>query len=65
MNIYKKNPQYIQKLKKQYYNKYVKLRNYILGKKVWLNSIYIKTKQNYKLKTIFFKPFRVLYLIKK
>lgn len=38
----------------------------MLDDKIWLNNKYIKNKnQNYKLKTKFFEPFRVLYLIKK
>ncbi len=47
--VYRKNLQHAQKLQKQYHNKYAKPRNYIPGEKVWLNSKYIKTKQNRKL----------------
>lgn len=43
----------------------MKLRNYAFSDKVWLNSKYIKTKQNRKLESKFFKPFQVLYLMKK
>ena len=34
MAVYKKNLQYIQKFQKQYHNKYMKSKNYILGNKV-------------------------------
>ena len=36
-----------------------------MGDKVWLNSKYLKTKQNWNLETKFFKPFRVLYPVGK
>ena len=42
---------------KKAYDKGIKNRNYAPGKKVWLNSKYIKTKQNKKLKNKFFQPF--------
>ena len=42
----------------------VKPRSYALGNKVWLNSNYIKTKQNPKLEAKFFRPFQVLHLVK-
>ena len=44
--VCKKNLQYAQKLQKQYYNKYAKLRSYVLDNKIWLNRKYIKTKRN-------------------
>lgn len=42
---------------------YTKPKSYILGKKVWLNSKYIKTKENCKLEAKFFVTFKVLYLV--
>ena len=43
----------------------MKPRGYTLGDKVWLDSKYIKTKQNQKLEAKFFEPFRVLHPIGK
>ena len=60
-----KNLYYTQKLQKRTHNKSIKPRSHTLGEKVWLNSKYIKTKQNQKLEAKFFRPFRVLYLIGK
>ncbi len=57
MTMYRKNFHYTQELHKQAHNKAIKLRNYIFGDKVWLNSKYIKTKQNCKLKAKFFGLF--------
>lgn len=51
--IYRKNLQYAQKLSKPDYNKNVKLKSYVPGKKVWFNSEYIKTKRNHKLEAKF------------
>lgn len=51
---------YTQKLQKWLYNKEIKLQSYVSGKKIWFKSIYIKTKQNHKLKSKFFGLFRVL-----
>lgn len=42
----------------------MKPRSYVFSNKVWLNSKYIKTKQNYKLVTKFFGLFQVFYLVK-
>ena len=39
-----KNLYHAQKLQKQAYEKDVKLKSYVLGDKVWLNSKYLKTK---------------------
>ena len=44
MIICQENLHYAQELQKQAYNKDVKSRSYSPGDKVWLNSIYIKTK---------------------
>ncbi len=43
----------------------MKSLSYALGKKVWLNSKYIKTKKNKKLESKFFGPFRVLHAVGK
>ncbi len=43
----------------------MKSHSYISGKKVWLNSKYIKTKRNKKLESKFFGPFRIFYVIEK
>ncbi len=62
MTIYRKNLYHTQKLQKQYYNKTIKPKSYAPSDKVWLNSKYIKTKnQNYKLEAKFFRPFWVLH----
>ena len=53
-----------QEHQKRVHNKGVKPRSYSPGKKVWLNSKYIKTKCNQKLKAMFFGPFRVLHLVR-
>ena len=57
MTIYWRNLHHAQELQKWAYNKNVKPKSYALSNKVWLNSKYIKTKQNQKLETKFFKPF--------
>ena len=54
-----------QELQKRAYDKGVKSRSYALGEKVWLNSKYIKTKKNKKLKSKFFEPFQVFHTIEK
>ena len=56
---------HIQQLQKSTHDKGVKSESYTPGKKVWLNSKYIKTKQNKKLKNKFFGPFQVLHAIRK
>ena len=61
MAAYKENLQHPQELQKQVYNKKVKPRSYASSEKVWLNSKYIKTKCNQKLKAKFFGPFPVLH----
>ena len=63
--ICRKNVHHAQKLQKRAHNKGVKPRNYAPSDKVWLNSKYIKTNQNRKLKAKFFKPFQVLYPVGK
>ncbi len=56
---------YAQKLQKRAHDKGVKSCSYAPGEKVWLNSKYIKTKRNKKLKSKFFGLFRVLYVVGK
>ena len=63
--ICQENLYYAQELQKRAYDKGVKPWSYVPGKKVWLNSIYIKTKRNRKLEAKFFELFRVLYLVGK
>ncbi len=65
MIVYRENLQHTQEFQKRYHDQHAKLRRYASGKKVWLNSKYIKTKQNCKLKAKFFRPFRVLYQVGK
>ena len=65
MIVCRENLHHTQKLQKRAHNKSVKPNSYALGDKVWLNSKYIKTKQNRKLETKFFGPFRVFHLIGK
>ncbi len=63
--ICKENFQHAQKLQKRYYDKHAKPRSYAPGDKLWLNSKYIKTKWNQKLKANFFGPFQILHLMGK
>ncbi len=65
MAVCRENLQHTQKLQKQYHNKHAKPRSYTPGEKVWLNSKYIKTKQNRKLEAKFFESFRVLHPVGK
>ncbi len=65
IKVYCQNLLYAQKLQKKANDKGVKSRSYAPGKKVWLNSKYIKTKRNKKLESKFFGPFRVLYVVEK
>ena len=61
--IYWQNLHHTQKFQNQAYNKGVKPKSHVFGDKVWLNSKYIKTKQNQKLKTKFFKLFQILHFV--
>ena len=65
MTVCRENLHHVQKLQKRAHNKGVKPRSYAPGNKVWLNSKYIKTKQNRKLEAKFFGPFQVLHLVSK
>ena len=58
MDIYQKN-------QKKAHDKGVKPQTYAPREKVWLNSKYIKTKQNRKLKTKFFGLFQILHPVGK
>ncbi len=65
MEVCYQNLLHAQKLQKKAHDKGVKSRSYAPGENVWLNSKYIKTKRNKKLKSKFFGPFRVLHVVKK
>ena len=65
MAVCRENLQHAQDLQKQAHNRGTKARSYAPGDKVWLNSKYIKPKQNRKLKAKFFKPFQVLHPVGK
>ncbi len=65
MIVCKKKLQHAQELQKWYHDKPAKPKSYVPGEKVWLNSKYIKTKQNRKLEAQFFKPFKVLHPVEK
>ena len=57
MTVWRKNLYHAQELQKQAHDKDVKPRSYVPNDKIWLNSKYIKTKQNRKLEAKFFRPF--------
>ena len=63
--ICQKNLYYASKLQKQIHNKSIKSKSYSSKDKIWLNSKYIKIKQNQKLGTKFFRSFQVLHLVGK
>ena len=63
--VCQENFYYAQEIQKRAYNKGVKPKSYALNDKIWLNSKYIKTKYNQKLKAKFFGPFRVLHPVGK
>ena len=65
MTVCRENLHHAQELQKRAHDKGVKPRSYAPSDKVWLNSKYIKTKQNRKLKAKFFKPFQVLHPVGK
>ena len=65
MIVCRENLHHAQELQKRAHDKGVKPRSYASVEKVWLNSKYIKTKRNRKLKAKFFGPFRVLHPIGK
>ena len=57
MTSCQKNLRYTQEFQKQVYDKDIKPKSYTPGNKIWLNSKYIKTKQDCKLESMFFGPF--------
>ncbi len=65
MEVCYQNLLHAQELQKRSHDKKVKSRSYAPSEKVWLNSKYIKTKKNKKLKSKFFGPFRVLHAVEK
>ncbi len=65
MEVCCQNLLHAQEVQKKVHNKRVKSRSYAPGKKVWLNSKYIKMMRNKKLKSKFFGPFRVLHAVEK
>ena len=65
MTVFWNNLHHAQKLQKQANIKGIKTKSYVIGKNVWLNSKYIKTKQNRKIQTKFFRSFQVLHLVGK
>ncbi len=65
MEVCCQNLLHAQELQKRAHNKGVKSQSYAPGKKVWLNSKYIKMKRNKKLESKFFIPFQVLHVVGK
>ena len=65
MIVCRENLYHAQELQKRAHDKGVKPRSYVPDDKVWLNSKYIKTKQNQKLETKFFGLFQVLHPVGK
>ena len=63
--VCQKNLYHVQEHQKRAHNQGIKPKSYASGKKVWLNSKYIKTKQNQKLEVKFFGPFWVLHSVEK
>ena len=59
------NLHHIPEIQKRAHDKRVKPRSYAPGEKFWLDSKYIKTKHNRKLKAKFFRLFWVLHHIGK
>ena len=65
IDICQQNLVHAQKLQKKAYDKDMKPQSYTPEEKIWLNSKYIKIKQNQKLKAKFFGLFQILYLVGK
>ena len=63
--ICQENLHHAQELQKRAHNKGVKHQSYTHGKKLWLNSNYIKTKRNQNLEAKFFGLFQVLHPVSK
>lgn len=56
---------YAQELQKRAQNQGLLSWSYATGEKTWLNSNFIKTKQNRKIEKMFFGQLRILYVVKK
>ena len=65
MTVCQKILHHAQELQKWAHDKGVKPKSYTPGDKIWLNSKYLKTKQNQKLEAKFFGPFQVLHPVGK
>ncbi len=65
MEVCYQNLLYAQELQKRVHDKGIKSHSYTSSKKIWLNSKYIKTKQNKKFENRFFGPFQVFHAIGK
>ena len=65
MIVCRENLHYTWELQKRAHDNGVKPRSYTPGKKVWLNSKYIKVKHNQKLEAKFFELFRVFHFVRK
>ena len=65
MIFYQENLYYAQELQKQAHDNGIKPQSYAPSEKIWLNSKYIKTKQNRNLEAKFFGPFQVLHPVGK
>ena len=63
--VCRENLKHVKELQKQYHDEHAKPRSYAPSNKVWLNSKYIKTKQNRKLEAKFFSLFKVLHPVEK
>ena len=63
MIVCQENIHHAQKFQKQADNQSVKFWSYVFGDKVWLNSKYMKTKHNLRLKAKFFGLFQMLHPI--
>lgn len=65
IKVFCQNLLYAQELQKKAHDKDIKSRSYTVGEKILLNSKYIKTKREKKLKTKLCKPFQILYVVEK
>ena len=65
MIVCQKNLHYAQEIQKRAHDKGVKTRSYAPGKKIWLNSKYIKTKRNKKLEVKIFGPLQLIHPVGK
>ena len=63
--VCQENLYHTQELQKRAHNKGIKPSSYAPDDKVWLNSKYIKSKQNWKVEAKFFGPFQALHPIGK